>query len=298
MFKIKLKKSPPQPASSTGRAAAANPAPYVEPVDPSQPTRSSSVIPSNRRRGSRHHGTSRRSSSGSSSNSTNYTPPASKAAIHGLIHLRLRGQVPEFLRLACPNEECVICAEAFCHMDIVTTLPCGHMHHSDCIIDWLSRKCTCPTCRYEMPTDDKDFERCRAQRRARSVIPNETAATTPTTITSTTTSNTEGHINAEEDEGMGEEGLLVLQTLTDMVSMNRTRHVACEDHANFYLIVRRTLSMKEEMERQRDLVLANSKQDGRKAEKKQNTSASNDCNIPTDNTPIDHAHFLELYAGY
>jgi hypothetical protein len=78
------------------------------------------------------------------------TPPASLAARQGLIHLRMR---------APSKDVCVICAQTFCVNDVVTTLPCGHMHHSKCILCWLQRKCTCPSCRYELPSvEDGDEE--------------------------------------------------------------------------------------------------------------------------------------------
>ena len=64
--------------------------------------------------------------------------------------MRLRAQDSTGLALSCPNEECVICAESFATDDVVTVLPCGHMHHSNCILHWLHRQCTCPTCRFDL----------------------------------------------------------------------------------------------------------------------------------------------------
>ncbi|KAG7342593.1 ring finger domain containing protein [Nitzschia inconspicua] len=74
------------------------------------------------------------------------SPPASLAARQGLIHLRMRGP---------SKEECVICAQCFGVNDVVTVLPCGHMHHSVCVLEWLQRKCTCPTCRNELPSEEE-----------------------------------------------------------------------------------------------------------------------------------------------
>ena len=85
------------------------------------------------------------------------TPPASSDVINDLIPLRLRA-LHEY------NDECLICSETFEIGCVVTSLPCGHMYHSDCIVGWLHRNCTCPICRYELPTDDPNFEKGRTER--------------------------------------------------------------------------------------------------------------------------------------
>jgi hypothetical protein len=74
--------------------------------------------------------------------------PTSHHHYHHLLHMRLRG-LGNSRHNAKLHNNCVICAEAFAVKDVVCQLPCGHIHHSECILKWLdtSQKDTCPTCR-------------------------------------------------------------------------------------------------------------------------------------------------------
>ncbi|KAI3829532.1 hypothetical protein L1987_03658 [Smallanthus sonchifolius] len=51
---------------------------------------------------------------------------------------------------------CVICKENVGVGGVVNRLPCGHVYHPSCIVPWLNARNTCPLCRFELPTDDKD----------------------------------------------------------------------------------------------------------------------------------------------
>ncbi|KAJ9543276.1 hypothetical protein OSB04_022983 [Centaurea solstitialis] len=61
---------------------------------------------------------------------------------------------------------CVICKDSVCVGSVMNRLPCLHVYHPSCIMAWLNARNTCPLCRYELPTDDKECERRR--RRSRS----------------------------------------------------------------------------------------------------------------------------------
>ena len=85
---------------------------------------------------------------------------------------RIRRQLPticirsEDLQANGNNADCVICLEPLVvgRRDATRLPSCAHLFHSECIQDWLERSCACPTCRYELPTDDAAFERGRAER--------------------------------------------------------------------------------------------------------------------------------------
>ncbi|CAI9775142.1 unnamed protein product [Fraxinus pennsylvanica] len=48
-------------------------------------------------------------------------------------------------------ESCTICLEEISIGSVVSTLPCRHVFHGDCISSWLKRSHYCPICRFEMP---------------------------------------------------------------------------------------------------------------------------------------------------
>lgn len=87
-------------------------------------------------------------------------PPASTKAIRQLPTVSV---TPEDL-VDENNRECCICFEEHQLHDKVMRLPCAHIYHPKCIMEWLNRHCTCPVCRYELPTDNVVYERERMQR--------------------------------------------------------------------------------------------------------------------------------------
>ncbi|KAK9683053.1 hypothetical protein RND81_10G115000 [Saponaria officinalis] len=88
------------------------------------------------------------------------SPPASEAVIHNLPSVKLSnaGGLKE-------NEVvCTICRDEVLGDEVVRQLPCLHYYHGDCIVPWLKIRNTCPVCRYELPTDDAEYE-CRKRER-------------------------------------------------------------------------------------------------------------------------------------
>ncbi|CDR97666.1 hypothetical protein, conserved [Babesia bigemina] len=69
-------------------------------------------------------------------------------------------------------ETCAICTEDFVAGDKIHWLSkdrtlCGHGFHVDCIVPWLKQHNSCPVCRYELPTDDANYNRQREDLRSR-----------------------------------------------------------------------------------------------------------------------------------
>lgn len=68
----------------------------------------------------------------------------SEETIRGLEEVRVEGL---YLKEACP-----VCLEGLSMGLEAMRMPCLHVYHESCIVEWL-RKCNlCPLCRYEMPT--------------------------------------------------------------------------------------------------------------------------------------------------
>jgi hypothetical protein len=70
--------------------------------------------------------------------------PASDASIESLEKVKIEdGET---------NDMCVICQIVFDPEMEVTKMPCRHVYHKECIVQWLRTSHMCPVCRYPMPT--------------------------------------------------------------------------------------------------------------------------------------------------
>ncbi|KAJ3324872.1 hypothetical protein HDU76_013305 [Blyttiomyces sp. JEL0837] len=63
------------------------------------------------------------------------------------------GTLPRFLAIVC-NQDCPICFSAPGYGDRLQ-MPCGHIFHEPCLRIWLGQQNTCPTCRYQIPTNNE-----------------------------------------------------------------------------------------------------------------------------------------------
>ncbi|KAK4373459.1 hypothetical protein RND71_008843 [Anisodus tanguticus] len=81
------------------------------------------------------------------------TPPASKSAVEGLPSIKVDEEL-----LRSELAQCAVCKDDFELGLDVKQMPCKHVYHNDCILPWLELHNSCPVCRYELPTDDPDYE--------------------------------------------------------------------------------------------------------------------------------------------
>ncbi|XP_021297794.1 E3 ubiquitin-protein ligase CIP8-like [Herrania umbratica] len=70
--------------------------------------------------------------------------PATKESIQALKKVKVEGDIAQ---------ECMICMEQLSSGTEVTSMPCSHLFHGDCIQEWLNTSHKCPLCRFPMPTD-------------------------------------------------------------------------------------------------------------------------------------------------
>lgn len=81
------------------------------------------------------------------------TPPASKSAIEAMPSINVDDAL-----LKSELAQCAVCKDDFELGTVVKQMPCKHVYHQDCVLPWLELHNSCPVCRYELPTDDPDYE--------------------------------------------------------------------------------------------------------------------------------------------
>ncbi|RVW35586.1 Polynucleotide 5'-hydroxyl-kinase NOL9 [Vitis vinifera] len=74
---------------------------------------------------------------------TDLSVPATRASIEALEKIKFED--------VNSTDKCIICLEEFATELEVSRMPCSHVYHKDCIIEWLERSHMCPLCRFKMP---------------------------------------------------------------------------------------------------------------------------------------------------
>ena len=85
-------------------------------------------------------------------------PPASKKAIESLEKITVDKEFLDKVQKPACEHSCSVCKDEFEINQILLNLPCKHIFHNECIDPWLKERNSCPTCRFELPTDDAEYE--------------------------------------------------------------------------------------------------------------------------------------------
>ncbi|CAK7354910.1 unnamed protein product [Dovyalis caffra] len=72
--------------------------------------------------------------------------PAAKSSIDALERVVFDGSASA--------RDCTVCMEEIKAGSEEIRMPCSHVYHSDCIVQWLQTSRLCPLCRYRMPCEN------------------------------------------------------------------------------------------------------------------------------------------------
>jgi hypothetical protein len=89
------------------------------------------------------------------------SPPAAQSEINKLNKYIL---TEDKLNNFGTENTCSVCKEDFIIGSKMMDLPCNHYFHEECIMPWLNQHDSCPICRFELKTDDDDYEKMKLQR--------------------------------------------------------------------------------------------------------------------------------------
>ena len=86
------------------------------------------------------------------------SPPASKKVVENLERVNVNEEYLNKINQFGHEHNCSVCKDEFEINQNLINLPCKHTFHDECIKPWLKERNSCPTCRFELPTDDADYE--------------------------------------------------------------------------------------------------------------------------------------------
>ncbi len=89
------------------------------------------------------------------------SPPASKKEIEKLNKYILTKEKLDNFGI---ENICSVCKEEFQIGNEMLDLPCNHYFHKDCLMPWLNQHDSCPVCRFELQTEDEDYEKMKIER--------------------------------------------------------------------------------------------------------------------------------------
>ncbi|XP_030519085.2 uncharacterized protein LOC115732564 isoform X3 [Rhodamnia argentea] len=89
-------------------------------------------------------------------NSRRGAPPAAVSFVNSLPLIVIDEDTPKN-----DDSACAICKDVLTVGTEANQLPCRHLYHPSCILPWLNTRNSCPLCRYELPTDDRDYEEAK-----------------------------------------------------------------------------------------------------------------------------------------
>ena len=75
-----------------------------------------------------------------------------------IINILPESKIEDESKINPDKKECVICLEEFKNGEFITSLPCIHFFHSNCIKNWLTRNNECPVCKFKITNETFDSQ--------------------------------------------------------------------------------------------------------------------------------------------